>query len=125
MITEDATNEKYFKALNGKINGVIEKILGLLPSTEFAQCITGLIENSLRNKTDWLTTQSLEILCTRLRRHDDFESNDLLSKTVLDQLQAVLKQQKREVVIFSCRFFCDVKIAYKRNFFFKYLQKPK
>ena len=94
FIISDSANEKYFKALNGKVNGIIEKIIGLLPSTEFAQCITGLIQNSLRNDSDWLTTQSLDILCTRLRRHDDFDSDYLLAKSVLDQLEAVLKSQK-------------------------------
>ena len=62
-----------------------------MPPTEFAQCITGLIQNSLKNDSDWLTTQSLEILCTRLRRNDDFDSDYLLAKSVLDQLSQSFK----------------------------------
>jgi len=35
------SGEKIFRALASKVNGIIEKILGLLPCVEFAQCITG------------------------------------------------------------------------------------
>ena len=35
------SGEKIFRALASKVNGIIEKILGLLPCIEFAQCVTG------------------------------------------------------------------------------------
>ena len=37
---KDEKSEKFFRALNSKTNGIIEKVIGLLPATEFSQCIT-------------------------------------------------------------------------------------
>ena len=91
---KDEKTEKFYRALNSKTNGIIEKVIGLLPATEFAQCITSLLENSIRNKnSDWLTNQSLEILCTRLRNNSS-DSDYLLAMNILKQLEAVFISAK-------------------------------
>ena len=91
---KDEKTEKFYRALNSKTNGIIEKVIGLLPATEFAQCITSLLENSIRNKnSDWLTNQSLEILCTRLRNNSS-DSDYLLAMCILKQLEAVFISAK-------------------------------
>ena len=85
--------EKTFKGLASKVNGIIEKILGLLPSVEFAQCVTGLLMNSLKTSTDWLTLQSLEVLCTRLRRSDADETETLIEAGILEHLAKVFENE--------------------------------
>ena len=93
-LNEDES-DKFFKAVNSKATSLIEKIIGLLPPTEFAQCMTSLLESSLTaDGSDWLTTQSLEILCTRLRRQEELDSDYLMAKRVMTKLDAVLTADK-------------------------------
>jgi hypothetical protein len=51
------------------------------------------LQNSLKTSTDWLTLQSLEVLCTRLRRSSADETETLIEAGILDHLTKVFEQE--------------------------------
>lgn len=47
----------------------------------------------MKTSTDWLTLQSLEVLCTRLRRSSADETETLIEAGILDHLTKVFEQE--------------------------------